>query len=66
MTETTLYTSNGMQTVSLPKEVAFPETVKNVTVIKDGIRRIINPVHASWDDFFDAPGIDLGDRGQLR
>ncbi len=64
MTETTIFKSNRSQAVRLPKNVAFPETVKSVTVIKEGMRRIIVPANASWDDFFDAPGIDLGDRAQ--
>jgi antitoxin VapB len=64
MTETTIFKSNRSQAVRLPKNVAFPETVKSVTVIKEGLRRIIVPTNASWDDFFEAPGIDLGDRDQ--
>jgi hypothetical protein len=27
-------------------------------------RRIIAPAETSWDDFFDAPGVDLGTREQ--
>ena len=64
MTESTIFKSNTSQAVRLPKNVAFPETVKSVTVIKEGLRRIIVPTNASWDDFFEAPGIDLGDRDQ--
>lgn len=64
MTRTTLFQSNRSQAVRLPKDVAFPEGVRSVTVLRDGKRRVIVPSDAIWDDFFDAPGIDLGDRDQ--
>lgn len=64
MTRTTLFHSNRSQAVRLPKDVAFPEGVREVTIIKDGARRVIVPSNAVWDDFFDAPGIDLGERAQ--
>ena len=61
---TGIFQSNRSQAVRLPKEVAFPEKVKQVTVIRDGKRRILAPSESLWDDFFDAPGLDLGARGQ--
>lgn len=64
MTKTTLFQSNKTQAVRLPKDVAFPEGVRTVTVVRDGKRRIVTPADAAWDDFFDAPGIDLVDRDQ--
>ena len=64
MTRTTLFHSNRSQAVRLPKDVAFPESVKDVAILRDGARRIIVPATAVWDDFFDAPGIDLGERDQ--
>jgi antitoxin VapB len=64
MTRTTLFLSNRSQAVRLPKDVAFPQEVKAVTVTRDGRRRVIAPADAAWDDFFDAPGIDLGQRDQ--
>ena len=64
MVKTTLFKSNKSQAVRLPKDVAFPEDVREVTIIRDGNRRIIVPAHSSWDDFFAAPGIDLGPRHQ--
>ena len=64
MTRTVLFKSNRSQAVRLPKDVAFPETVKAVAILKDGRRRVIVPADSSWDDFFDAPGIELGDREQ--
>jgi antitoxin VapB len=64
MTRTTVFLSNRSQAVRLPKDVAFPAGVKEVTVLRDGKRRVIVPANAVWDDFFDAPGVDLGSRDQ--
>lgn len=64
MVRTTLFQSNRSQAVRLPKDVAFPNHVKQVTVLRDGKRRVIVPVDSVWDEFFDAPGIDLGPREQ--
>jgi antitoxin VapB len=64
MTRTSVFLSNRSQAVRLPKNVAFPEGVREVNILRDGARRIITPVDKAWDDFFDAPGIDLGDRDQ--
>ena len=62
MTRTTLFQSNRTQAVRLPKDVAFPASVRAVTVIRDGARRVIAPADAAWDDFFEAPGIDQPER----
>jgi antitoxin VapB len=64
MSRTTLFQSNRSQAVRLPKDVAFPEGVRSVTILRDGKRRVIVPSDALWDDFFDAPGIDLAERNQ--
>jgi antitoxin VapB len=64
MTRTTLFLSNRSQAVRLPKDVAFPEGVSAVAIVRDGTRRVIVPADALWDDFFDSPGIDIGDREQ--
>ncbi len=64
MTRTTLFQTNRSQAVRLSKDVAFPETVREVAILRDGVRRVIVPANAVWDDFFDAPGIDLGTRDQ--
>ncbi len=64
MARTTLFLSNRSQAVRLPKDVAFPENVHAVTVLREGKRRVIVPADAVWDDFFDAPGVDLGEREQ--
>jgi len=62
--KTTLFQSNRSQAVRLSKDVAFPEGVRSVTVLREGARRVIVPSNAVWDDFFDAPGIDLPERDQ--
>lgn len=64
MTTTRLFLSNRSQAVRLPKEVAFPASVQEVTILREGARRVILPADAVWDDFFDAPGIDLPERAQ--
>ncbi len=61
---TTLFLSNRSQAVRLPCAVAFGDGVREVIVTQDGPRRIIAPADMAWDDFFDAPGIDLGARQQ--
>jgi antitoxin VapB len=64
MVRTTVFRSNRSQAVRLPKDVAFPANVKQVTVLREGMRRVIVPTNSLWDEFFDSPGIDLGPRDQ--
>jgi antitoxin VapB len=64
MTRTTVFQSNRSQAVRLPKDVAFPEGVREVTILRDGARRVIVPADRTWEDFFAAPGVDLGERDQ--
>jgi len=64
MTRTKLFRSNRSQAVRLPKDVAFPEGVTEVTILRDGKRRIVVPADTVWDDFFDAPGVELPPREQ--
>ena len=51
--------NNRSQAVRLPKSLAFPDSVKEVSIVREGQRRVIVPSNAAWDDFFDSPGIDL-------
>ena len=64
MTSTTLFRSNRSQAVRLPKDVAFPEGIREVNILRDGARRVIVPADAVWDDFFAEPGIEFPDRNQ--
>jgi antitoxin VapB len=66
MARTTLFQSNRSQAVRLPKEVAFPEGVRAVVVLREGKKRVIVPADTVWDDFFDEPGVELPDRDQPR
>jgi len=61
---TRLFQSNRSQAVRLPRDVAFPDHVKEVVIRIDGNRRIIEPAGSGWDAFFDRPGIDFPDREQ--
>ncbi|WP_280512629.1 type II toxin-antitoxin system VapB family antitoxin [Asticcacaulis benevestitus] len=51
MTRTTLFQSNRSQAVRLPKDVAFPEGVKDVTILREGGRRIIVPSNSCYWKF---------------
>lgn len=69
MVQTKIFKSNQSQAVRLPKAVAFPDTVKEVTIIAIGNTRVIAPAEQSWDDWFDAPAISddfMRDRQQPR
>ena len=64
MIRTRLFNSNRSQALRLPKDVAFPTGVRDVVIIREGNRRVVLPADAVWDDVFDSPGIDLGERTQ--
>ncbi len=64
MTRTRLFQSKGRQAVRLGKDVAFPEGIREVVILREGARRVIVPADRSWNDFFDAPGVELGERVQ--
>lgn len=64
MSRTKLFQSNRSQAVRLPKDVAFPAGVAEVTIRREGNQRIILPADAAWDDFFASDGTDLGEREQ--
>ena len=55
--KTRIFKSNRSQAVRLPKEVALPESVKDVEITKIGNKRIIVPAGLSWEDWFDSPGV---------
>ena len=43
---------NGTQTVTLPEEARFPDSVKEVIVRVVGSDRVLSPVGHAWDAFF--------------
>ena len=55
--KTRIFKSNRSQAVRLPQDVAMPESVKDVEIIKLGSKRIIMPVGQSWEDWFNSPGV---------
>ncbi len=57
--QSTIFKSNRSQAVRIPKDLAFPDSVKKVIIHKVGKSRVITPVDALWDDFFAQPGIDI-------
>ena len=59
-TTTVVFKSNKTQAVRLPKDVAFPEGVREVEIVKVGNSRVISPVGHRWDTFF-ARGTRLSD-----
>ena len=64
---TKVFKSNKSQAVRLPKPVALPETVTEVTVVAVGNTRIISPASDTWDHWFSALGVSddfLSDREQ--
>jgi antitoxin VapB len=67
MTRTTVFKSNRTQAIRLPKDVALPDHVQQVDIIRQGNTRVIVPAGGSWAAFFDGPRIDedfLSDRRQ--
>lgn len=54
---TKLFKSNRSQAVRLPKEVAFPESIKDVEIIAIGNKRLIMPANETWDDWFSGQGV---------
>jgi antitoxin VapB len=55
--KTKIFKSNRSQAVRLPKEMAFPESAKNVEIIAIGNRRMIIPANESWDEWFNSPRV---------
>jgi len=55
--KTRIFKSNRSQAVRLPKEVAFPESVKDVEITAVGNKRTIVPSGQSWEEWFAAPGV---------
>jgi antitoxin VapB len=55
--QTRLFKSNQSQAVRLPKAVALPESVQEITIIRQGKGRLIVPIENAWDDWFNAAGV---------
>jgi len=48
----TVFKNNRTQSVRLPAETRFPDSVKKVSVRVLGKDRILSPAESSWDSFF--------------
>jgi antitoxin VapB len=60
-----LFRSNRSQAVRIPKDMEFPEGVKEVVVRKLRGSIYLTPKGQLWDDFFDRPANpDFPDRDQ--
>ena len=55
--KTKIFKNNRSQAIRLPKEVAFPESVKDVEITAIGNKRVIAPASQSWDEWFSEPGV---------
>jgi len=47
-----IFINNRTQSVRLPAETRFPETVKKVTVRVLGQDRVLSPIENTWGSFF--------------
>lgn len=52
--QASVFKTNQSQAVRLPKQVAFPESVKQVEVIVQGNTRLLVPAGQEWDVWFDS------------
>jgi antitoxin VapB len=53
MIRSMVFNVDHSQAVRLPKDVAFPEDVHEVEIIKIGESRLVCPVGKRWDDLFE-------------
>lgn len=53
MVRTKVFKSNRTQAVRLPKDVALPEDVREVDVVKVGQSRVITPAGTGWDYWYE-------------
>jgi antitoxin VapB len=66
-TTATLFLNNKSQALRLPKAVAFPPGIEQVTIVAVGPARVVAPVGQAWDAWFaqtPEPQAALGPREQ--
>ncbi len=65
---TPVFRNNRTQAVRLPRDVAFPDTVKQVDVFTVGRARVVVPAGEGWEWFFEqgprVPDDFMADRDQ--
>lgn len=54
MSTGSVFINNRTQSVRLPAESRFPDSVKKVSVRVIGQDRILSPIENTWDSFFQA------------
>ena len=54
MTKSTVFKTNRTQAVRIPKELAFPDDVREVEIIRDGNSLIVVPAEESWKAFLES------------
>lgn len=47
-----IFNNNRTQSVRLPVETRFPDTVRKVSVRVVGMDRVLSPAENTWDSFF--------------
>ena len=52
-----VFKNNKSQVVRLPKPVSFPDTVREVDIIRLGRSRLITPAGEAWDSWFEGGGV---------
>lgn len=52
-----LFRSNRSQAVRIPKDLEFPESVKEVIIRQVGRALHLSPEDTLWLDYFDEPGV---------
>jgi len=53
MPDSTVFKTNRTQAVRIPKEIAYPDGVRDVVVTRQGDVITIVPKYKSWEDWFD-------------
>jgi antitoxin VapB len=48
----TVFKTNRTQAVRIPKALAFPDTVKEVEITREGQRLVVTPKRRDWDEYF--------------
>ena len=58
-----LFRSNRSQALRIPKDMEFPQDVKEVVIRRQGRSLIVSPKNSFWDDFFNRePNPDFPER----
>ena len=53
MADSTVFKTNRTQAVRIPKELAYPDSVREVVVTRNGEVITIVPKYKSWKDWFE-------------